>query len=220
MSWIDNAKDYMVRLWRDSHVGCVIVTTDGFVLDCNQCFARTLERTVTETDGKHVDELTDYEFRGTGAGELQRVIDGEVAYYEQKKKYLKKDGKPIWATTRSFLIERDDPHFFSVVVFDEGKETIERLESITKKLDLHDRLIEAIVGRSNKTTVISGNKEVGYESYTADRGGQNNRNDSKVILYVCVALVAVAVVMFGGKFVATNNGDQQTIEVNGDESSD
>ena len=116
MPWRNYATEHAEKLWKHVDVGCVMLEQSLSIRAVNQCFASTLGYTSTELEGKHIDEITDYEFRGTGSTEIHKVDTGEIPYFEQQKQYLRRDGQAVKARVFSFAIPGPEQYrslFFS-----------------------------------------------------------------------------------------------------------
>ncbi|QIL73026.1 EAL domain-containing protein [Diaphorobacter sp. HDW4B] len=84
-------------LFGQAAVGIIQVACDTFKIErANQTFANMLGYTVEEIEGKGFQNLTHPDDAEVGGDRLRRMIVGELASVRMEKRYLRKDGKPVW----------------------------------------------------------------------------------------------------------------------------
>ena len=86
-----------------SPVGMCMTTLDGSLMKVNQAFSNTLGFTKMELQGKHFNDLTHPEDLEIGREALRQMLSGEIASAGFEKRYLHKNGEPVWAYVNSSL---------------------------------------------------------------------------------------------------------------------
>lgn len=103
-------------------IGMILGTTDGRLLEANTAACQMLGYSLAElkslsyTAISHPDDLS----HSTDA--MHQVLDGKSNFYRLEKRYLKKDGQPLWAQVTASLVpgSRDDTHRFVFQIEDIG----------------------------------------------------------------------------------------------------
>jgi two-component system, NtrC family, sensor kinase len=85
-------------------IGVAYAGRDGRFLRCNEAFCRLLGFSPRELESKTIDELTYAEDAARTSPELARLWRGEVDVVDVEKRYLCKDGRPLWVRVTSALI--------------------------------------------------------------------------------------------------------------------
>lgn len=211
-------------LWKLSHVACARVSKEGRFLAINQYLYTSFEYTENELRGKHVDEVTDAEYKGKGVVELARVIAGEIPIFRQIKVYRTKTGKAIKACTDSYPI-RDEKgeieYFFSVLLLGiNGSAGATQLAIMQKELDILKKITTSILGKpetlqvgqfsQDNQTNISGNSN----QVSANKGSQMPQSVVWMIVAVISLLVgAVTYIMYAAKTDNPDKPDQVDIPI-------
>lgn len=79
-------------------VGIVHVASDnGDVIDCNEQYSRMLGYSREEIIGKNIHDITYPEDVATGRESIKKLIAGEIDNFSLEKRYVRKDGKIVWA---------------------------------------------------------------------------------------------------------------------------
>jgi PAS domain S-box-containing protein len=92
------------KLFETSHAGMALVQLDGVFTAANPALQRMLGRTEEEIVGYNVLELNPEEERAATADALARYRSGAGNERHVEKKYLKKDGSPIWLNITTTLV--------------------------------------------------------------------------------------------------------------------
>ncbi len=87
-------------------VGIVHATFEGVILHYNARFAAILGYTAEELCGINVQQITAPEDRAVSLEAMQRILDGATAKESLEKRYLRKDGSPVWVKI-TISIQRD-----------------------------------------------------------------------------------------------------------------
>ena len=92
------------KLFETSHAGMALVGLDGVFTAANPALQRMLGHTEQEIVGRNVLELNPEEERAATADALARYRSGSLDERQVEKKYLKKDGSPVWLNITTTLV--------------------------------------------------------------------------------------------------------------------
>ena len=93
----------------DAPVGMCLTTPEGRLLRVNQALCQFLGYTEPDLLARGFDEVTHPDDRENSLEGLKRVLSGKAESADFEKRYLRRDGQPIWAFVRTFLL-RDANH--------------------------------------------------------------------------------------------------------------
>jgi PAS domain S-box-containing protein len=96
---IEQAERRFKATFQNASVGISIVGGDGMLIRVNDCLARMLGYDVHEMEGQSLDQFTYPDDRALGAAAWDRLITGTADEYELEKRYIRKDGAPVWGHT-------------------------------------------------------------------------------------------------------------------------
>ncbi len=104
----------------------------------NQCFCDMLGYTREELLARNFSDVTHPDDYPHDAELARRILRGEVDSYVREKRYLRKDGQPIWASVTATLVRKPDgtPDYLAGVIVDITER--KRAEALTRELS--DRL--------------------------------------------------------------------------------
>lgn len=114
-------------LFKDSPIGLVLSSTQGYIDDVNESFAKFLGYETFELLGKHFSDIS-------SQGELEEnlryrdsVQKGMIDHYSIEKQYLHKQGHLVWAYITVTVLRSDDgnPMYYlaQIIDIDERKKT-------------------------------------------------------------------------------------------------
>ena len=92
------------RAMEDSAIGVAVVALDGHIAETNRAFADMLGYTIEELQTMTFFEITYPEDVAIGADTMRRVRSGDASTYQFEKRYVRKDGRPIWARLSGSVI--------------------------------------------------------------------------------------------------------------------
>ncbi len=87
----------------DAAIGMAIVSLDGVYLRVNRALAAMLGYQPDDLVGMTWREVTHPDDAGLNAGQSDRLRRGEIASYDFEKRYLRRDGEPVWAHVTTAL---------------------------------------------------------------------------------------------------------------------
>ncbi|WP_323745991.1 putative bifunctional diguanylate cyclase/phosphodiesterase [Diaphorobacter caeni] len=84
-------------LFGQAAVGIIQVQSGTGVIErANETFAQMLGYTVAEIEGKSFQHFTHPADIAAGGEQMRRMVEGNLASVRLEKRYLRKDGKPVW----------------------------------------------------------------------------------------------------------------------------
>jgi len=88
-----------------SPIGMCLTALDGRFMDVNQTFSNMLGFTRQEFQEKYFNDITHPEDLKIGMDALRKMLAEEIPNAEFEKRYLQKNGEPIWAQVNSTLLK-------------------------------------------------------------------------------------------------------------------
>jgi diguanylate cyclase (GGDEF)-like protein/PAS domain S-box-containing protein len=112
--------DQVRALFEFAAIGLNIGDSRGRCITSNPAFQRMLGYTEAELRGMRFSELTWPEDRPRDVEMYRRLRDGEIESYQLEKRYLRKDGGPLWTRTTISLVPGSDgqPRFDIAMIED------------------------------------------------------------------------------------------------------
>ncbi len=102
------AQDRLAAIFDNAAVGITLSDPEGHILRVNPAFARMLGRKEEEIVGRHISEVTMPEDRGSQRDKYHALLRGETDHVHFQKRYLHRQGRPVWAqVTLSLLRDQD-----------------------------------------------------------------------------------------------------------------
>ena len=146
--------------FQDAPLGVSFTRLDGTVSRANAALADMLGFTPDELGGLTVAEITHPDDREETAREMRATIAGEQDGFRVDKRYLRKDGTPLWTTASVTLLRREDgtPDHFVAMIEDISVERAgaERLARLTLLYRVLSAVDEAIVRAPDATALYAG----------------------------------------------------------------
>jgi PAS domain S-box-containing protein len=157
-------------VFQESPLGIALATPEGAIIEVNATFAGLLEYSPEDLQGRSVVEITHPEDREREEELIIRVRDRRMPGYQMEKRFLRKDGTPVWCrlTTSSIEGEKGEVRYAVGMVQDitaeiRAKEEIRsfarRLRALAARLtqireeerttvsrELHDELGQTLTG--------------------------------------------------------------------------
>ena len=96
------------RLFETSAAGMALVRLDGVFTAANPALQRMLGRTEAEIVGRNVLELNHEDERAATAEFYAKIRSGLLTERQVEKKFLKKDGTPVWLNITTTLVPATD----------------------------------------------------------------------------------------------------------------
>jgi PAS domain S-box-containing protein len=113
----DRARQYRAT-FENAGVGIAHLSPDGIWLRVNRTFARIVGYSPDELVSKSVQDITHPDDLEFSFAQLERLRSGKADSYEMEKRYVRKDGTPVWVHITGTAVRRNDgsvDHFVSVI---------------------------------------------------------------------------------------------------------
>jgi diguanylate cyclase (GGDEF)-like protein/PAS domain S-box-containing protein len=135
---VADSEELFRRAMEDSAIGMAIVQLGGRISKANARLAEMLGYTVEELEGKSFFELTYPDDKHLGFKVTKEVLAGRQATYKFEKRYVRKDGTPVWTQTSGS------------VIWDEGGDKPRFLVSQIENIDERKKAQQTIVEAENR----------------------------------------------------------------------
>ncbi len=126
------------KLAENSSAGIALIASDGRFIAANQALQKMLGYTETELQGRTVSVITDEEDLAVSEARVEEGYEGERRVYRVEKRYLRKDGRRMWADVSTVFVPASGSNsaFFSAVIVDvsERKRAEEALQKAQVEL--------------------------------------------------------------------------------------
>ena len=96
------------RAMEDSAIGVAIVGLDGRIVQTNPAFAAMLDYSREEIEAKTFFQITHPDDLQIGRDTMVNLKEGKIDSFHFEKRYLKKDGTPVWAQLAGSVIRDED----------------------------------------------------------------------------------------------------------------
>jgi PAS domain S-box-containing protein len=94
-------------IYQNTNAGIAVCAADGRIVETNPALAKMLGYTVAELLGQTIDAITHPDDFDTESGLIREVLDDGRAGYVIQKRFLRRDGEPVWVELYSQTI-RDE----------------------------------------------------------------------------------------------------------------
>jgi PAS domain S-box-containing protein len=118
-------RDFYGAIFESTAVGVGIVDGDRRVIDCNDEFCKIVDRPKEEIVGKLVTEYS-ADTDDPSADGMRRLKNGEIERYTAEKRYLRRNGEPVWVRVTTSPISRHDDRYVGIIVDLSERERTER----------------------------------------------------------------------------------------------
>jgi len=87
-----------------SPIGMLVAATDGRVVQANRAFCAMLGYEQGELEQLTLEALSHPDDRAASAEQFEQLIHGKVSRYQIEKRYLRKDGRPVWTQLTASML--------------------------------------------------------------------------------------------------------------------
>jgi PAS domain S-box-containing protein len=154
----DRARQYRAT-FENAGVGIAHLSPDAKWLRVNKTFARILGYRRDELVSKTVQDITHPDDLESSVAEDERLRSGKADSYEVEKRYLRKDGTPVWVHITGTAVRRNDgsvDHFVTVIQnISERKRAEEQVRLLLREMSHRGKNILALVQAVARQTVVS-----------------------------------------------------------------
>lgn len=135
-------------LFQEAPIGIALADTDGKLLFVNPALCSILGFREQELRGHHCSDLVDQEQPDSDNELFQRLLAGEIKRYNVERRFVTKDGSPIWGRTEVSIVRNQERNASLIIMMMEditerrnSKLELERTRSELQELAGH--LIQA-----------------------------------------------------------------------------
>jgi len=122
------------RIFEEGPIGMAVVSPDFYFMKVNEAFSGFIGYDEKELKSMTFKNITHPDHAGADMGEMKKLINGEIPFYHTKKRYIRKDGRIVWASvTISKIIDKNK----SLICF------LAMIEDITARKKADDDIILA-----------------------------------------------------------------------------
>ncbi|GGB55521.1 hypothetical protein GCM10011505_40630 [Tistrella bauzanensis] len=129
-------------------IGMALVDIDGHWLQVNNAMCQILGYDEPELLAIDFQSITDPAHLESDLHLLRQLLAGEIPDYRIEKRYIRKDGRPIWAGLSVSLVRNDDgsPRYFvsQVQDIDEYKAALDTLEHQKRQIEAANQRLERL----------------------------------------------------------------------------
>lgn len=122
--------------FEDAPIGMALSGVDGTILRANRAYGEILGRGTEELIGLSFRDFTGTEDWERNTAEMQRVFAGQSDSYELETRYLRSDGREVWASVRVSCV-RDAEH--------QPLYLIAQIQDVTEQRRMQQRLAHAAI---------------------------------------------------------------------------
>ena len=134
--------------FENAAVGMAHVAPDGSWILVNRCLCEITGYTREELLTKTFQDITHPEDLEADLAQVQRMLKGEIDSYHMEKRYLRKDGSPVWVKfTRSCIRGAQGAADYFIAVIEDISKQKRAEEQLRRQADLLDQSHEAILMR-------------------------------------------------------------------------
>ncbi len=170
-------------IYQSTTMGIVVAGKDHLIKEANQAFLNMLDHSLEEIRSKRVEDITFAEDRDKDSEPLLRMGKGELGSYQTEKRYVRRDGSPVWGrTTVAPLRSTNGGSRYLIATIeniDEQKKIQERLSQEEGIFDtLAQKLSERHAGRLRPWPAVHPGRWTGIglvRPEPRDHGGEDRR---------------------------------------------
>jgi len=120
-------------IFEGAGIGIDILTPDGHITEANRALQDILGYSAEELQCFRFEELTHPDDVAISKQLFQELVTGQRDYYKLEKRYIRKDGRVIWANLTVYLIRRQAPAPSLVMAITEDVSERKRLEETLRQ---------------------------------------------------------------------------------------
>jgi PAS domain S-box-containing protein len=158
----DRARQYRAT-FENAGVGIAHPSPDGKWLRVNRTFARIVGYSPDELVSKSVQDITHPDDLEFSLAQVERLRSGKADSYEMEKRYLRKDGTPVWVHITGTAVRRTDgsvDHFVSVIQdITERKQCEEREHLLMREINHRAKNMLSVVDAIAHQTAARNHKD-------------------------------------------------------------
>jgi PAS domain S-box-containing protein len=154
----DRARQYRAT-FENAGVGIAHLSPDVKWLRVNATFARIVGYSRDELVSKSVQDITHPDDLALSLAEVERLRSGKADSYEIEKRYVRKDGVPVWVHITGTAVRRNDglvDHFVAVIQdISERKRAEEQVRLLVREMNHRSKNLLSLVQAVARQTAVS-----------------------------------------------------------------
>jgi PAS domain S-box-containing protein len=154
----DRARQYRAT-FENAGVGIAHLSPEVKWLRVNATFARIVGYSPDELVSKSVQDITHPDDLALSLAEVERLRSGKADSYEIEKRYVRKDGAPVWVHITGTAVRRDDgsvDHFVAVIQdISERKRAEEQVRLLLREMSHRGKNLLSLVQAVARQTAAS-----------------------------------------------------------------
>jgi PAS domain S-box-containing protein len=154
----DRARQYRAT-FENAAVGIAHLSPDAKWLRVNRTFGRIVGYSPDELVSKSVQDITHPDDLELSVAEFESLRSGKADSYEIEKRYVRKDGTPVWVHVAGAAVRRNDgsaDHFVTVIQdVSERKRAEEQVRLLLREMNHRGKNILSLVQAVARQTAVS-----------------------------------------------------------------
>jgi PAS domain S-box-containing protein len=154
----DRARQYRAT-FENAGVGIAHLSPDAKWLRVNRTFARIVGYSPEELVSKSVQDITHPDDLELSFAEVERLRSGKADSYEMEKRFVRKDGTPVWVHLTGTAVRRNDrsvDHFVTVIQdISERKRAEKQVRLLMREMNHRGKNILSLVQAVARQTAVS-----------------------------------------------------------------
>jgi PAS domain S-box-containing protein len=154
----DRARQYRAT-FENAAVGIAHLSTDAKWLRVNRTFARIIGYSPDELVSKSVQDITHPDDLTLSFTEFESLRSGKADSFEMEKRYMRRDGTPVWVHITGAAVRRNDgsvDHFVTVIQdVSERKRAEEQVRLLLREMNHRGKNILSLVQAVARQTAVS-----------------------------------------------------------------
>jgi diguanylate cyclase (GGDEF)-like protein/PAS domain S-box-containing protein len=142
-----------------SSIGMAIISLDGAFLKVNSSYSKIIEYSASELEQITFQDITHPEDLKMNLSNLDRMLNGKSPYREYEKRYVKKNGSPVWVLLNVSLVkdETNKPLYYISQIQD-----ISEQKALKEELEKSEERYRALVESSPNGIVVHQEGKIVY----------------------------------------------------------
>lgn len=142
-----------------SAIGMAIISLDGAFLKVNSSYSKIIEYSASELEQIKFQDITHPDDLKMNLNNLDRMLNGKSPYREYEKRYVKKNGSPVWVLLNVSLVkdETNKPLYYISQIQD-----ISEQKALKEELEKSEERYRALVESSPNGIVVHQEGKIVY----------------------------------------------------------
>jgi diguanylate cyclase (GGDEF)-like protein/PAS domain S-box-containing protein len=142
-----------------SAIGMAIISLDGAFLKVNSSYSKIIEYSASELEQIKFQDITHPDDLKMNLNNLDRMLNGKSPYREYEKRYVKKNGSPVWVLLNVSLV-KDETH--KPLYYISQIQDISEQKALKEELEKSEERYRALVESSPNGIVVHQEGKIVY----------------------------------------------------------